>query len=135
MNKSKNFTFQNSVINIIIMIFAVAFGIVYRFVLNTNLSFPLNDGGMFHRMTEEVLISNFRLPEFTTYNNLNIPFAYPPIGFYINAFILSFLKVDLLQLEVFEPLIFSLASLVVFYFVAKEIVEKKYLVLTFLFLP
>lgn len=133
MRKFNNIPLKNNVTDIIVMVFAIAFGISYRFMLNTNLSFPLNDGGMFHRMTEEILISNFKLPEFTSYNNLNIPFAYPPIGFYINALIQNYLKIDLLHIEVFEPLIFSLASLVVFYFVAKEVTEKKYLALSFLF--
>jgi hypothetical protein len=48
-------------------------------------SFPLNDGGMFYAMASDVQRHGFRLPDYTSYNGLRIPFAYPPLAFYLAA--------------------------------------------------
>ncbi len=45
----------------------------------------VNDGGFFFSMTRDLEASNFRIPAFTTYNGGHIPFAYPPLGFYLAA--------------------------------------------------
>jgi hypothetical protein len=44
-------------------------------------SFPINDGGLFVVTARDLRFNGFALPSFTTYNNFNIPFAYPPLGF------------------------------------------------------
>src|SRR5581483_7862715 len=47
--------------------------------------FPLNDGGLFSVMIEAVRGARYGLPWSVTYNGLEIPFAYPPLGFVLGA--------------------------------------------------
>jgi hypothetical protein len=39
--------------------------------------FPLNDGGLFYTMIKDLMANGYRLPVTTSYNHLNLPFAYP----------------------------------------------------------
>jgi len=49
--------------------------------------FPLNDGGMFALMIEEIRHAHYRLPSETAYNFSHIPFAYPPLALYAAALV------------------------------------------------
>lgn len=117
--------FKNKTIDLIVVILFVAFGVGYRIQLNSDLNQPLADGGMFYSMMRDIITSNFSLPIFTSYNNLNIPFTYPPLGLYIGAVFLK-LGVNINTIEVYIPLLFSIASIVAFYFLANTLLEKKY---------
>ena len=64
-------------------ILAIAVGCIVRARPVLLADFPLNDGGLFFQMTEELQRAHYRLPMFTDYNALQIPFAYPPFGFYM----------------------------------------------------
>lgn len=56
---------------------ALLFGAVVRFWPVITNGFPLNDGGMFYTMIRDLKANHFILPQFTSYNFANIPFAYP----------------------------------------------------------
>ncbi len=60
-----------------------ACGLYLRFLRVLPADFPLNDGGLFYRMTVELMAGGYRLPAVTDYNHGGIPFAYPPAGFYL----------------------------------------------------
>jgi hypothetical protein len=79
-------------------------------------SFPLNDGGMFLAMIEELRKSNYMLPDVTTYNASRIPFAYPPLGLFATSLLSTTLHVPLLDMFRFLPLSVSLLTVVAFYF-------------------
>jgi hypothetical protein len=66
---------------------AVALGFLVRAFHVFSAGFPLNDGGLFYAMTEDLRQNAYRLPEFTSYNQESIPFAYPPLGFYATGLI------------------------------------------------
>lgn len=51
------------------------------FVLRSD--FPLNDGGLFYSMVRDLQNAHYRLPTYTSYNLDGIPFAYPPLAFYL----------------------------------------------------
>lgn len=87
--------------------------------------FPLNDGGMFYTMVQDLQRNHFILPAFTTYNHSAIPFAYPPLAFYLTAFLNSFLHIELLQLFRYLPLIFCVASIPAFYLLSTQILAGK----------
>lgn len=87
--------------------------------------FPLNDGGMFYTMVQDLQHNHFVLPAFTSYNHSAIPFAYPPLAFYLTAFLNSFLHIDLLQLFRFLPLIFCIASIPAFYLLSTQLLSGK----------
>src|SRR5512147_1085954 len=67
----------------LIFILAVILGTFMRFNPTLLAGFPVNDGGMFAVMVDDLKASHYVLPAYTTYNHLDIPFAYPPLGFYL----------------------------------------------------
>jgi hypothetical protein len=86
--------------------------------------FPLNDGGMFYTMVQDLQKAHYHLPLFTSYNQANIPFAYPPLPFYLTGWLNSIFGIDLLQLERFLPLLFSIATIPAFYWLAKKVLSS-----------
>lgn len=72
-------------------------GLYVRLMPVLSAPFPLNDGGLFYQMTEELRANGYRLPAFTTYNEAGIPFAYPPLGFYLLGWLHDFGGVPLLD--------------------------------------
>lgn len=47
--------------------------------------FPLNDGGLFVLMSDELRANGFVPPAYTSYDSSGIPYAYPPLGLYLTA--------------------------------------------------
>jgi hypothetical protein len=64
---------------------AIAIGFVVRAMFVFSSSFPLNDGGMFYAMVRDLQGNGYAIPSFTSYNLGNVPFTYPPLGFYLAA--------------------------------------------------
>ena len=87
---------------------------------------PLNDGGLFYKMIQELIDNHFRIPAYTSYNHENIPYAYPALAFYFAGFINQVFNIDLISIIKYLPLIFNLFAIPCFYFFAKEILESKY---------
>ena len=115
---------ENEIGNLILLA-ALLFGTLFRFFPSWLAGFPINDGGMFYTMMKDLQASHFIPPVFTTYNNLNIPFAYPPLALYIGAGLDSLFNVSLIKLLQWLPaLIYSLCVLF-FYFFAHEVLEDK----------
>lgn len=96
------------------------FGIIVRIFPGLLARFPLNDGGMFLIMIRDLRANHFLLPAYTTYNFSNIPFAYPPLGFYVAA-ILSSLGIPDIEVLHWLPAIINFSSIIAFYFLAKEL--------------
>ena len=67
----------------LVFLLSVLVGAFMRFNPTLLAGFAINDGGMFAVMVDDLKASHYILPAFTTYNHLNIPFAYPPLGFYL----------------------------------------------------
>ena len=63
----------------LILMLAIIIGAFMRFNPTLLAGFAINDGGMFAVMVDDLKASRYVLPAFTTYNHLNIPFAYPPL--------------------------------------------------------
>ena len=123
----------------LILMLAVLIGAFMRFNPTLLARFAINDGGMFSTMVDDLKTHQYALPVFTTYNHLNIPFAYPPLGFYLGR-----LASDLLDLSAAEslrwvPAFFASLSVPAFYLVALRLLTNKYhaaiSTLFFAFLP
>jgi len=104
---------------------AIFLGAGLRFVPVMIAGFPINDGGMFYVMVEELKANQFVLPIFTQYNLANIPFAYPPFGFYTTALFSSLFRIPALDVVRWLPPMVSTLSLVAFYLLADEILGTK----------
>jgi len=77
--------------------------------------FPINDGGLFYKMTRAIQYNNYLLPEYVYYNGLEIPFAYPPFGFYLAGLINDLLGIPLIKVFLWLPAIVLSFSVYVFY--------------------
>lgn len=111
---------QYRIFRVIIVSLIILLGLILRFYPVIGIDFPLNDGGLFYSMILDLIENNFRLPSYTSYNNANIPFAYPPFGFYISAFLVK-LGFNLLDVLHYLPPLVSVFSIGVFYLFSKEI--------------
>jgi hypothetical protein len=102
-------------------------------------SMPLNDGGLFYQMIADLQANGYRLPVFTTYNNDSLPFAYPPLAFYIGGLAQQLSGLALLDVVRLLPPAVSLFAIPILYFLAKEITQNEvqafFASLCFAFLP
>lgn len=103
---------------------AIFFGAIARFLPAYISGFPVNDGGMFAVMMRDLQNNHFALPQFTTYNNAQIPYAYPPLGFYIGAS-LQLTSASPFQILRWLPFLFSTLEIPLFYFLAAEWTQSR----------
>lgn len=122
----KNKKISEDDVAVLILIFAVLFGTWLRLFPIWLAGFPLNDGGMFYVMIQDLLSNQYSIPIYTTYNNLNIPFTYPPLGFYLGAMLTDILNLDTPLLIIqWLPGILNSICILAFYLFAKEITQNK----------
>ncbi|MCB9111048.1 MAG: glycosyltransferase family 39 protein [Anaerolineales bacterium] len=104
---------------------ALLFGVIVRFYPGLTNGFPLNDGGMFYTMAQDLRANHFALPELTTYNQSGIPFAYPPFGFYIAALLSALTPESNLWVFLYVPALINSLSILAFYLFAKELTGSR----------
>jgi hypothetical protein len=109
----------------LILLAAFLFGAWFRIMPAWMAGFPVNDGGMFYTMIQGLQANHYLLPLFTTYNHASIPFAYPPLGFYIGAAINDLLHVPLMEVIRWLPGIINALCVPAFYLFAKEVLQDK----------
>jgi hypothetical protein len=109
----------------LILFTALLFGAVVRFMPVISNGFPLNDGGMFYTMIRDLQANHYILPQFTTYNFADIPFVYPPLGFYIAASLSSLLHVSALQILLWLPALVNVFSILAFYKFAEQLLPSR----------
>jgi hypothetical protein len=85
---------------------------------------PLGDGGMFYVMVEQIKAEGYRLPDYVAYDDMNIPFAYSPLSFYIAALLSDASGIDSLEVLRFLPVIVSCMTIPAFYALAKAILNR-----------
>ena len=135
--RAEAFVLKRGYILAIAAAFVVAFGLRLSYVAGSG--FPLNDGGLFYTMTRDLLDHGFSLPAFTSYNAANIPFDYPPFGFYAAAMVHRISGIDLLDLFRFLPLIATCLTVPAFFLLARELLPSRLsvvvAVVAFAFIP
>lgn len=96
-------------------------GVVYIAYLNTH-THPTYEGGLYLQIAEEIVQNGYTLPKHIPYYlEGGIPFAYPPLMFYVIAVITDFTGVDPVSLELYAPGLVTIAYLIPYYFIAKEL--------------
>ena len=118
---------EKAFVNTIWLILALLLGTAVRLNFISGTKFPINDGGLFYQMVNDLLENNLGLPQYTFYNQEQIPYAYPPLAFYLIAGLKSLLQISLFSLLRYVPLLISGGTILVFYFLAKEIVKESFL--------
>lgn len=107
----------------LIVLMAFILGLALRMYQALDSRYPLNDGGMFLTMINDLRGNAYRLPDYTTYNHLAIPYAYPPLPFYLAALVTDLTGFAVIDLLRWLPAIASCLSLIAFYFFAATIFE------------
>lgn len=110
----------------LILILAILIGTYLRFNPTLLAGFAINDGGMFAVMVDDLGSSNYLLPAFTTYNHLNIPFAYPPLGFYLGRLAADLFGLGSTEVVRWVPAFFASLSIPAFYLLALRLLKNKY---------
>ncbi len=109
----------------LLLVTALFFGAVLRFYPAVSHGFPLNDGGMFYTMIRDLKAGGYALPQFTTYNHAEIPFAYPPLGLYVAAFLSTLLPVSELWVLIYIPALISTCSILIFYKFSEQMLDSR----------
>ena len=107
------------------ILFATFLSGVVRFYPALLSNWPLNDGGLFYRMTQDLLDQHFSLPFYASYNGNVIPFGYPPLAFYLMAFFQHFFHIDIISQLRLLPALISTLTIPAFYFLSKSITRSK----------
>ncbi len=106
----------------LIFVLTLFLGLLVRVFPALLVRFPLNDGGMFYTMSRDLRANGFLIPSFTTYNYSNIPFAYPPLGFYVTGFLGAIGFPDL-QIFLWLPILLSFLAIAAYYLLAETLLD------------
>ncbi|MDP9250853.1 MAG: hypothetical protein M3O78_05745 [Chloroflexota bacterium] len=77
-------------------------------------------------MADDLRHHAFLLPRTTSYNGETIPFAYPPLGFYLVAGLSQVLRLDPVAVIRWVPALLATASVMAFYLMAAEFLRSKW---------
>jgi len=93
----------------------IAFRTYHLFIIGFKVPFDL--GGLFYQMSIEIIKNGFLLPvSIPYYYPGGLPFAYPPLPFYIQAIIIKLFSPDIFITINALPPFFSVISLFGFFF-------------------
>ncbi len=104
---------------------AVALGTYVRAVRTFAYDFPLNDGGLFFTMVQDLQRAQYQLPAFTSYNAADIPFTYSPFGLYVAAILNDVTRISLTNLFRFLPLLVVTLTMLAFFLLARSVLKSK----------
>ena len=88
--------------------------------------FALNDGGLFYVFARDIQHAGYALPSFSSYNDGTIPFAYPPLAFYLAAALDDLTPLSLADVIWLLPLVESVAVVGAFYLLAKSLLRDRW---------
>lgn len=121
----RNATIQQAEILSLALVLVTFLATVVRMAHSLQSDFPINDGGMFYVMIQDLQANGFRLPAFTTYNADSIPFLYPPFGLYFAGLLQALTGWDLLDiLRIFPGLVAAL-TVPAFYLLSGVFFERR----------
>ncbi|MCM8750096.1 glycosyltransferase family 39 protein [Thermomicrobiaceae bacterium CFH 74404] len=116
---------RGDVHTLVMLIQAIFVAVAVRLYFVLRSDFPLNDGGLFYSMVRDLQIAHYRLPVNTSYNLDGIPFAYPPLAFYVVGLIDSVGPWSLLGVMRFFPVIVSVLGLGAFVLLCQTMLRPK----------
>lgn len=89
-------------------------------------SHPAYEGGLYLQMAEAIVQSGWRLPmDVPGYTTGGIPFAYPPLLFYVLGIVMRTTGLDPVALQLYLPGLITIAYLVPYWFIASEILPTR----------
>lgn len=98
--------------------------VVYVAYLATH-PYPAFGAGLFLRIAEEVASAGYGLPTTVTgYTEGGVPFAYPPLPFYLLAALVEAVGLDPIAVSRYLPGLFVVVALFPYYYVSKELLSS-----------
>lgn len=107
------------------LVLAVVLGIAVRAFHVLSRDFPLNDGGLFFAMVRDLQAAHYHLPAFTSYNDAGIPYAYPPLGFYLAGLLDDLTPLTLVDVFRWLPLTVTALIVVAFASLASALLASR----------
>ncbi|KKQ86173.1 MAG: hypothetical protein UT08_C0001G0039 [Candidatus Woesebacteria bacterium GW2011_GWB1_38_8] len=112
--------------DIILLLILAVFSVPYLFKFKIRVGFPPGYAGLYAQMAEEVVKNNFAYPDtISYYGGGSIPFAYPPLSFYLMALIVNVFQVNSMVYILFAPSIFLGMTYIAFYFTTKILLKSR----------
>ncbi|MCS6993161.1 MAG: glycosyltransferase family 39 protein [Anaerolineales bacterium] len=118
-------SFPRNQFAVLVLGFALLSGAVARFFPTWMAGFPINDGGMFAVMVEDLGASGYALPVFTSYNLDSLPYAYPPLGFYLGRILSDLTGWNSVEVARWLPAFFSSLAVGAFYLLAVRLLPSR----------
>jgi len=88
--------------------------------------YPAYGAGLYLEIAQQIVAHGYRLPEtIPHYTDRGVPFAYPPLVFYVSALIIDVTPVDPITLSRYAPPVLTVLYLVPYYFVARELLDER----------
>lgn len=111
--------------HVLVGISAFLTALAVRAASSATADFPLNDGGLFYAMTIDLGREGWSIPQSVSWNGQDIPFAYPPFGFYLTSWLGSAFDSEVLTVMRIMPTIVSAAGAVVVAAIAFEMMNSR----------
>jgi hypothetical protein len=121
---------QSNNIELLGLLIAVLIGGFIRLRPVISRNFPLNDGGAFYYVIQEILAWGYAFPEFSSYNLNTIPFAYPPLAFYASALLSDLFQWPLLDLVRLLPGTISILTIPAFFLLCRRVLPNSSQIIT-----
>lgn len=96
-----------------------------RFYTVYRSGFPINDGGLFFSMVAALQDHAYVLPKYVSFNGSLVPFAYPPLGFYVTALVQATLALPLIEVIRWMPAFFTSITILAVYLLATQLLETR----------
>jgi len=100
-------------------------GLVVRAIPVALADFPVNDGGLFVAMTRAIEDAGWGLPQTVGWNGSQLPFAYPPLGFYLSGGISSLFGQSLTDVFRWLPLVASALVVPAVFLLGRELLRSE----------
>ncbi len=95
---------------------------------------PFRLGGLFYEFSQQIIANGYALPKtIPFYSAGGIPFAYPPLGFYVQAFIIDLFSPPRFWTVNWLPPLVAALAVPSFYFLLRKLTDDKNLILGALF--
>jgi hypothetical protein len=115
---------QDRTVPVLVGCLAAILGAFVRLQPVLTADFPVMDGGLFSVMIRDLMDAGFRLPAITTYNQLSIPFLYPPLSFYAAGLLSAFAGIGLEDILRLLPALLSVLTIPAFYLLARAMLRS-----------
>lgn len=116
---------KEKLISFLILIIGVFLRTYHLFIVG--FSKPWKFGGLYLEFSRQIFQNNYRMPEWIPYYTQGgIPFAYPPLPFYIESFLVFTLKLPEFLVVNLLPAFAAVLSLILFYILIKRVLNNRH---------